>query len=439
MSKDALPKQSLVTMLDESFKQLKAEYQTGQPVVFSTGNISNLFLPPPNEVMKLFGISNPILFGIEVAEQDLNLPLDIKSSSRHKLTTSGVGLPSAKKMFRWSRELFSRVVTDSSIFNGQDIAQSALVNSNALGWYSLLNNSEEMQRANTAVDFDEFKPLLIFLTQRCKDDVECFEHIKQQVDKQGIEDMTLSDKLQLQAPLWLGHSEVGHSTWKMFCRVLQQHKLQQIKDKESELSLLECFITLQLDFYLEAIAHYEVGVVLTKHENMLEVTKPNGILTKGLSLYADGAAKTCFDGFLIELMSTIEKVHGGISWRTLAECIDIDESVATGSGDSLNDRKYNQLKDWRKGKNLPSYSKLQMFFIRLFSLDDGEFIDVILAYSKIAMGLDNLFITLKNLNLGLHCSAEEFEITFKRVLGGYPTYYLRCIERQLPKVTSNET
>lgn len=97
MSKDALPQQSLIALLDDSFKQLESEYQAGQPVVFFTGYTSNLFLPPPDAVLKLFGISSPTLFGIEVAEQDLNLPLDIMSSSRHKLTTSGVGLPSVKK------------------------------------------------------------------------------------------------------------------------------------------------------------------------------------------------------------------------------------------------------------------------------------------------------------------------------------------------------
>lgn len=44
MSKDALLQQSLSALLDDSFKQLESEYQAGQPVVFSTGNISNLFL-----------------------------------------------------------------------------------------------------------------------------------------------------------------------------------------------------------------------------------------------------------------------------------------------------------------------------------------------------------------------------------------------------------
>ncbi|OBT08056.1 hypothetical protein A9267_10035 [Shewanella sp. UCD-FRSSP16_17] len=438
MSKDALPQQSLSALLDDSFKQLESEYQAGQPIVFSTGYISNLFLPPPDAVLKLFGISNPMLLGIEVAEQDLNLPLEIKSSSRHKLTTSGVGLPSVKKMYHWTRELFSRAVTKGPIFNEQDFVQSTQVNSNALGWYSLLNNSEDMKKANISDGFNEFQPLLTFFRKRCKADVECFEHIKQQVDKQGVKSITLAEKLQFQSPFWLMYSEVENSTWEVLIKLLLQHEQKPIKDKETELLTFRCVVRLQLDFYLEAIAHYEAGVVLAKHENKDEVVQPNGMLTKGLMLYADGVGKTCFDGFLTEMIRVINKIHGDTSWRTVAGCIDIDESAATGMGDSLKDRQYNCLKDWRKGKNLPSYSKLQWFFIHLFGLEDAEFIDMMLAYSKIAIGLDSLFNSICTNFKGAHFSEHELEGILKQVLKDYPSYYLRCIERELQEVTENE-
>lgn len=437
MSKDALPQQSLSALLDDSLKQLKSEYQAGQPVVFSTGYISNLFLPPPDAVLQLFGISNPTLFGIEVAEQDLNLPLDIKSSSRHKLTTSGVGLPSVKKMYHWTRELFSRVVKDSSVFNEHAIAQSALVSSNALGWYSLLNNSEDMKRANTAVDFDAFKPLLSFLIHRCKVDVECFEHIKQQVDKQGIENMTLSEKLQLQAPLWLEHSKVEHSTWQTLSSLLLQHEQQPITDKESDLLVFRYLARLQLDFYLEATAHYEVGNILSTTTDANLVLQPNGLLTKGILFYIHGEAKNCFDGFLHELVRVYSiKLGSKCQWRQLASYIDIDESGECA--ETINDKQYRQLKDWRNNQNMPSANKLHQFFTNLAGTDDIDSFVVVLLYAHITIAIDKLLTEIKAPFVNFRHSDDDLNLVLKAELSRYAEYYLRCIERELPKVTADE-
>jgi hypothetical protein len=438
MSKDALPQQSLATLLDDSFKQLESEYQAGQPIVFSTGNISNLFLPPPDTVLKLFGISNPTLFGIEVAEQDLNLPLDIKSSSRHKLTTSGVGLPSAKKMYFWTKKLFNSIFTESSIFTERYIAQSLNVNSNALGWYSLINNSEDMKRANTAVDFNEFKPLLSFLTQRCKDDVECFEGIKLQVDKQGFEAMTLADKLQFQSPLWLVHSEVEHSTWETFSSLLLQHELQPIKDKESELSAFRYLTRLQLDFYLAAIAHYEVGNILSTTTDTNLVLKPDGLLTKGILFYTKGEAKNCFDGLLHEMKRVYSiKLGSECKWRQLAEHVDIDESGECA--EKIKDKQYRQLKDWRNNKNMPSTNKLQQFFASLVGTDDVDCMVVLLSYAHIALALDKQLTEIKAPFANLKYSDDDLNLVLKEELSRYAEYYLRCMAHELPKVTANET
>lgn len=437
MSKDALAQPPLSALLDDSFKQLETEYQAGQPVVFSTGYISNLFLPSPDAVLKLFGISNPTLFGIEVAEQDLNLPLDIKSSSRHKLTTSGVGLPSVKKMYHWTRELFSRVVTDSSIFNEHAIAQSALVSSNALGWYSLLNNSEDMQRANTAVDFDAFKPLLSFFSQRCKDDVECFDRIKQQVDEHGFEAMTLADKLQLKSPFWVKYSEVEHSTWQTFSSLLLQHEQQPITDNESELLVFRYLARLQLDFYLEAIAHYEVGNILSTTTDANLVLKPDGLLTKGILFYTQGEAKNCFDGFLHEMKRVYShKLGSECKWRQLAACIDIDESGECA--ETINDKQYRQLKDWRNNQNMPSANKLQQFFTNLAGTDDIDSFVVVLLYAHITIAIDKLLTEIKAPFVNFRHSDDDLNLVLKAELSRYAEYYLRCIERELPKVTADE-
>ncbi|MEN8619620.1 hypothetical protein [Shewanella baltica] len=440
MGKDASQQQSLALVLEESFKQIESEYKTGQSFVFSKGHLSNLFLPPPNEVMKLFGIANPILFGIEVAEQDLNLPLDIKSSSRHKLFTSGVGLPSVRKMHSWTQELFSHCFTADSIFTEQYIEPSLQVNSNAIGWYSLINNSEDMKQANISEYFHGFKPLLSFLTQRCKDDVECISRIKEQVDKRCIESMTLADKLRLQSHFWFEYSEVENKTWEMFSHFLLQHEQHPKKDKETELSVFRCFSTLKMDFYLAAIAHYEVGNILLETTNVDAALKSNGLLTKSILFYTQGDAKNCFDGLLHELKRLYSIKLGEVGWRQFAGFIEIEEDMTAVSGDSLQDKRYSRLKKWRKGEGAISNDKLKQFLVNLVGTkkEDLDFLVVLLSYAQIALALDKICTEITAPFVHLKDFKSDLNLMLKEVLNQYPEYYLRCMARELPKVNISE-
>ncbi|QDF76227.1 MULTISPECIES: hypothetical protein [Shewanella] len=436
MSKDALPEPSLSALVDEAFRQLESEYQASRPIVFSTGYISNLFLPPPNTVLKLFGIRNPTLFGMEVAEQELNLPLDIKSSSRHKLITSGVGLPSVKKVYQWTKELYHRVFTDSSIYTEITITRSAQVNSNALGWYSLVNNSEDMKRAHSSASFNEFKPLLSFLTQRCNDDVVCFEQIKSQFENRDVEAMTLADKLQLQSTFWLAHSDVESSTWEMLCHWLLQHEQQPIKDKESELSVFRCSVRLQLDFYLAAIAHFEVGNILSTTTDANLVLKPNGVLTKGILFYTQGEAQNCFDGLLHEIKRIYSMKQGSeCTWRQLAAHIDIDDKAERA--EKIKDEQYRQLKYWRNSQNMPSVNKLLQFFASLVGPNDIDCGAMLLSYAHITIALDKLLIEIKA-PFNNYKHADDLTLVLQEELSRYADYYLRCMKQELPKVTANE-
>ncbi|MCK8047169.1 hypothetical protein MSG37_19975 [Shewanella sp. 1CM18E] len=426
MSKDALPQQSLSALYSHSFEQFKAEQQTSQHVVFSTGNFNDFFLPPLDAALKLLGVKNPTLFGIESAEKHLKLPLNIKPSSRHKLTKEGVGLPSATKLIEWVTELVLQVITKDAVFSEKQLIESMLVNSNAAGWYFGVNNAVQMKQANSTDEFTAFTPLLKFITQRCRADLDCLNLAKCRIEEYGLEGLSLADMLAIQAPFWLANSEIDNATWECYCEVLLQSQAQTIRDKQTELAVFRCFAEMQFDFYLAAIASYEVGHTLSASTDIEVVTKPNGLLTRGILFYTDGIAKNCFDGFLHELKRVYGIQLGEVNWRWMASFIDIEGE----SSDEIEEQ-YDRLKKWRSGKGSISNKKLLHFFQNLVGTDDMDSLLLLNEYARIALGLDRQITLFKQQYKVAESTTVELDKILKQVLAQYPNYYLRCVEREL--------
>ena len=441
MSKDASLQKSFSALLNESFEQAKTESQAGKPFVLGSGFENNLFLPTINTTMKMLGVSNPLLTGIAASEENYALPLDIKRSSRHKLTSTGVGFPSSKKFIAWLSKVLDQTFSAESVISESTMSEAFQVNSNANAWYSVINHSEDLCEASRNESMTQFKPLLRFLMARCEADIVMQQQVNKTLLSKEFDNENLACRLSLQDTLWLTHSNLDNTVWLKFTALLIENATNKLEDKQQILDLAKCIVSLQLDFYLEAIAHYEVGCMLTMHADKSELTKPNGVLTRGLLFYADGngKVKNCFDGFLHELKRAYTIKLGKVSWRRLARYIEIDEDENAASGDSLEDKQYARLKKWRNGDGSISNDKLLNFFTNLVGEDDLDCLRLLYSYARIAIGLDKLFAELTIQYKDKAYSADEFNTIYRDVLAQHPEYYLRCVKRELAMVTADET
>jgi hypothetical protein len=438
MSKDASLQKSFSALLNESFEQAKTESLAGKPFVLGSGFENNLFLPTINTTMKMLGVSNPLLTGIAASEDIYALPLDIKRSSRHKLTSTGVGFPSSKKFIAWLSKLLDQTFSTDSVISESTMSEAFQVNSNANAWYSVINHSEDLCEASRGESMTQFKPLLRFLMARCEADIVMQQQVNKTLLSKEFDNENLACRLSLQDTLWLTHSNIDNTVWLKFTALLIENAISKLKDKPQILEVAKYMVSLKLDFYLEAIAHYEVGCMLTMHADKSELTKPNGILTRGLLFYANGKVKNCFDGFLHELKRAYTIKLGKVSWRQLARYIEIDEDENAASGDSLEDKQYARLKKWRNGDGAISNAKLQSFFVNLVGTEELDFLFTIYSYARISLGLDKLLTQLKAQHKDKAFSDDDFDAVCRNVFAQYPNYYLRCIEAELSKTVQNE-
>jgi hypothetical protein len=438
MSKDASLQKSFSALLNESFEQAKTKSLAGKPFVLGSGFENNLFLPTINTTMKMLGVSNPLLTGIAASEEIYALPLDIKRSSRHKLTSTGVGFPSSKKFIAWLSKVLDQTFSAESVISESTMSEAFQVNSNANAWYSVINHSEDLCEASRSESMTQFKPLLRFLMARCEADIVMQQQVNKTLLSKEFDNENLACRLTLQDTLWLTHSNIDNTVWLKFTALLIENATNKLEDKQQILEVAKCIVSLQLDFYLEAIAHYEVGCMLTMHADKSELTKPNGILTRGLLFYANGKVKNCFDGFLHELKRAYTIKLGKVSWRQLARYIEIDEDENAASGDSLEDKQYARLKKWRNGDGAISNAKLQSFFVNLVGTEELDFLVMICSYARISLGLDKLLTQLKAQHKDKAFSDDDFDAVCRNVLAQYSSYYLRCIEAELSKTVQNE-
>jgi hypothetical protein len=427
MSKDVIQTRQGINPLIYACDHYMQSLQPGEKVSLGQGkgNTSNYYLPPMKQAMRFLGWLNPTRQFIEMSEADNNLPLNIGRSSRYDLMNKGVGHKTISKFVSWIKTLPLPLERGMTWAEWRQFNVSCDVGSNASDWlislYCFTSNS---------LRHHEFDYLIHFVRQRCAADVKCLRRGRRLLKRGELNDNNLTDMLQVQVPLWSENSIVGGDVWREVSSLLVGHQ-EQIPLSESQTLILIAHIAqLQFDFYLEAIACYEVGCVVTQTPEADLTLSPDGILTRGILFYvSDSEVNTCFGGFLKELKRVIAIHKGKLSWRQLASAIEVDEDTKVASGDSLNQKQRNRLKDWRNGRNLPSDEKLQSFLAHLLVEFDESRLNMLFIYCRIAIGLDKLVNDFMGSCEREACSMKEVQAVLDSVLARYPNYYLRHMEQ----------
>jgi hypothetical protein len=212
------------------------------------------------------------------------------------------------------------------------------------------------------------------------------------------------------------------------------HSQQKSLTAQQTLTGIESYCYLCFDFYLQAITHYEVGCRMYYGKNKEKLENELGMITKAIYAYAtDDAISTCFDGMLTELKEVSSELVGETSYRKLASFIEIEEVQPSEYGESLADKQYNQLKDWRNGENLPSGKKLITFLQNLDNYADTSSDFVTFLMCRITMGMDKLVNEVLAQSKRDNCNQADVEKILKNVLAAMPEYYKANLKKQLDK------
>jgi len=420
------------TALDNLHEILKQSADGNNKIRINEFKSPSFYLPAIGNTSELLDFPSTQKQLLDLFETAYETPLNISRTSKFEFFNKGVGLRTVGKIIGWFKTLplpFDQLATKRLMAK---VIRSNKVGSNAGNWFSAIKNFEAGFQNTSESKEHELGPLFDFILHRCNTDIKFLTLIRQQIKKDKIDTTDVAGAWKLQQPLWSDNSKVPDSALQTFEQHAEKLAVQpKSLTKQQTLDIAESYCHLCLDFYLEAITHYEIGCRFYYGKDPEKQKKELGMITKAILAYAtDDNIKTCFDGMLTELKEVTSELVNETSYRKLASFIEIDEEEP---GESLEDKQYKQLKDWRNGRNLPSGKKLITFLQNLDEYIDTNSGFVTFLMCRIAMGMDKLVNGVLTQSAGDNCNSDDVEIIIKKVLARIPEYYMTNLKGQLDK------
>jgi hypothetical protein len=395
----------------------------------------SFYLPSIGNVSELLGFFSTQKQWVDLLEEAYEIPLEISRSSKYDFFSKGVGPRTANKFINWFKKLPLPIGRLANKKLMAKIIRSQKAGSNAGNWFSYIQSFEAGFENSGNTEEHEFMPLFEFLEHRCNTEVDFSSNLKQEIKAGRLKRTDLAAQWKAQQLLWANSPCLSPHVIENMAQILILHSQQKSLTEQQNLSLIESYCYLSFDFYLEAISHYEVGCRFCYGNNQAKLENELGMITKAIYAYAtDDNIQTCFDGMLTQLKEvTSELVEDETSYRKLASFIEIEENGSIISGEALEDKKYNQLKGWRKGLNLPSGKKLITFLQNLDEYADTSSGFITFLMCRITMGMDKLIYEVLAQSKGDNCNPADVLVIIKKVLATMPEYYKAILRKQLDK------
>lgn len=410
-------------VLDQFHEDLKNTADENNKVKMTDFKSPSFYLPPISKVYALLGFITNQKQLIDLLESTYDTQLNVSRTNKYAIFKQGVGLRTVSKIIGWLKLIpfpFEQLASKKVMVK---VNRAIKAGSNAANWFSGVN-SFQVSFERSGQTEHEFTLLFNFIEQRCNTEVAFLLDIKKEVKAGKLKSDDVEAAWNAQQPLWEYNPHIPKGTIKELANLALLHSQKKKLSEEQKLTFLEGYYYLTFDFYLEAITHYEIGYRLALGASMDKVKNEIGMISGAIYLYAtDENIKTCFAGMLKMLKDTLSKLMGEVSYRKLASFIEIEKVDAEQPDDPLESRHYNQLKDWRKGINLPSDKKLTAFISNLNLYAEGSSNDLIFDMCKVVMAVDKLIAEKLNEAKNETATQEEIEVIIKKVLANIPSYY----------------
>lgn len=230
----------------------------GNKYVFKNIQFNSVHLPPLNEVAHLLHLPNNISGMITHAQSFYGSDVPVSKSSISHLSNQGVGKPTFKKIYTWFKSLSPRI---GEVFNLEVLKKTfkaARVGSNASTYYPCTYGFNCSKKSN--INDNELNVLLDWLEERSNADYLMMREIYSKAKSKSIDKKSPKDIWQLQKPHWQSHSLVPNDQFTILDEFFNSDKKRDDYTNEDALALAEATYYLTFDFYLSAIANYEVGL-----------------------------------------------------------------------------------------------------------------------------------------------------------------------------------
>lgn len=420
-------------LLDKFHHDLKEGADGQNKVKINDFKSPSFYLPPLSKVFALLDFITNQKQLIDLLENTYETPLDISRTNKYAFFKQGVGLRTVSKIVSWLKVIpfpFKQLTNKKVMAK---VNRAIKAGSNAANWFSGINGFETSFKRFCKTEH-EFTLLFNFLEQRCNTEVDLLINIKEEVKAGRLTSDDIEAAWKAQYPLWKNNPYIPLGVTDSFVELVILHSQGKQLSEQQTLNFIESYLYLHFDFFLEAITHYEVGCRMYYGNNKDKIENDLGMIANAIFAYAaDDNIKTCFAGLLKEFKDVLSETIEETGYRKLATFIEIEESDSSISGESLEDKQYNQLKDWRNGVNLPSGKKLTVFLKNLDEYASTSSGFVTFDMCRITMGVDKLVNEFLLQTKKENCNQGDVELTIKKVLANIPNYYKTNLKRELEK------
>lgn len=387
--------------------------------VFPPSHFTSIFLPSTAEVARLLQLPENIQQQITFFERAYQTDSKIAKSSKANLLTQGVSLKTLGKLYQFGENIsvsFKVLFTKANLLK---LLRPAKIGSNAGDWFALGLG------ISTNKNDHEFFTLGDWLISRSEADYVMLKTVKKQIKIGVIDKNDYITIWQALLPTWQHYSLVPPEQLAYYTSYLNASDALKSPSDETHQRLYEAVYHMIFDFYLTAIANYEVGLYqyYQRKFDTFESDGETSFFSKIMDTFAHSDVKCCcYEAVLIELKRFLSSGETELSWRAMAAFIPIKDSADIQQKyplvERLIDRQYNQLKYWRNGENLPSETKLKEFVTALFNQYGNFDVQAVLNYFRIARAIDIKIHECVKLTPNIHITS-----ILEKVLARYPTYF----------------
>ncbi|CAM2928752.1 hypothetical protein MOVI109754_08520 [Moritella viscosa] len=436
---------------DEAIKSIKDKIDTefdemnvGEKISINSGDHKAYYLPSIKTAFDFLGIKLDLVSIIEKCEIEGIKPLQISRSSMYDLQGKGVGKNIYRKYLNWAFDNFTPYFTKSFSDTPSLLHSIDTVPSNASDWKLFwLGTTSSIKGVDFASLMPEFVPLIEFIEYRCDTELALQQSIRNRDDFDTLKHADVAIWWpQFIKPFFDEHTVLTSKELDTVNNVVSgRFTPSELVETEKHAFYID-LLRVKYDFILSAIAHYEVGYVLASCPDDQQPQTVAPLACHAIKKYAtSNESRTCFDWTLQTLKDWWSETKSSISWRDIASCIPIENTDPTcKSGVTHIDKQYSRLKDWRKGKNLPSNKLLEQFITNIAASIGAEpECDRLFILCRITIGLDKALTNLvKEWGKGIG-SESQVNAIWKDVLSHYyEDYYLHYLNQHVARKTQIE-
>lgn len=425
-------------------------------VTYKPIDFNNFYLPPLASVFSDLGYKPTLTNFVEHLNNDFDKPIGISKSSIRNISRKGISEKSGRRLLTWFKEALSTSIDFAILKKAATVTslRIAFTRSTSSEWYPAMQSFEILLKRDKLGDL--YRPIIHFLKNRSAADASHIRRLRRDVKSKKIDVNNLAMLWKPYIDIWMKHSKLPKEQLDSFINFIGDcRNTSEIEAKDEAQGMLP-LMYLTYDFYLEFIAHYEVGILISINSNdeaVPDLKSKKWLLTKAFENYLapldpenselftrnshnEHSPKTLFGAMLKVLKDEMEKLkssedsaqnqdkHNG--WRKLASFIEIN---TTDSLELLNQRQYDQIKQWRKGKDMPSFKNLNIFINNYLEYVDRSGNDLLEMCFRIMLMLDRL----ESRTLATIKDKPAAKDHIKTVLAQYSSYYHACLNQELTK------